>query len=142
MAPPGGTADDIAGWKNAVAGGFSGMAYWTAFYPADTVKSQQQTNPKLNNQGFATILKHIYKTEGFRGLYKVRRRGANVPVSSDAPPPIVRAPAHLPALTCHRRQGWGITVARAMPSNAVIFFTYEKVSKYMRKPSSDDDKPV
>jgi hypothetical protein len=71
MAPPGGTADDIPGWKNAVAGGFSGMAYWTAFYPADTVKSQQQTNPKLNGQNFATTLQHIYRTEGFRALYKV-----------------------------------------------------------------------
>lgn len=40
-------------------------------------------------------------------------------------------------------KGWGITVARAMPSNAVIFFTYEKVSKLIRKAGgSDDNKPV
>lgn len=73
MVPAGGTRDDIAGWKLAAAGGLSGMAYWTAFYPADTVKSQWQTNPALQNKGFLEIFRHIARTEGVRGLYKVRQ---------------------------------------------------------------------
>ena len=39
--------------------------YWTAFYPADTVKSVIQTN-----ETFFTVFKNIYKNEGFKGLYR------------------------------------------------------------------------
>jgi len=98
MVPVGGTRDDVPGWKSAIAGGFSGMAYWTAFYPAYTVKSQMQTDPKAANKSFVEVFRHITRTQGFRGLYK----------------------------------GWGITVSRAMPSNAVLFLTYELVAKRLR----------
>eukprot|EP00050_Salpingoeca_kvevrii_P017970 m.69646 g.69646 ORF g.69646 m.69646 type:complete len:69 (-) comp7832_c0_seq1:268-474(-) len=49
----------------------SGMAYWSAFYPADTVKSRVQTDPALKNASFGSVFKTIYQEAGFRGLYKV-----------------------------------------------------------------------
>eukprot|EP00501_MAST-03F_sp_TOSAG23-6_P001998 GSMAST32.ASY1.ANO1.2083.1 assembled CDS len=76
------------------AGASAGVAYWTAFFPADVVKSRIQTGHLKNsnpNPTFYSVLRHIYLTEGFRGLYK----------------------------------GWGITVLRAAPSNAAVFFAYE-----------------
>ena len=44
--------------------------YWTAFYPADTVKSVIQTNPEFTNETFFTVFNNIYKNEGFKGLYR------------------------------------------------------------------------
>jgi len=51
-------------------GALAGVSYWTAFYPADTVKSYMQTNPQLLRKGFLTTLKDIYRQEGIRGLYR------------------------------------------------------------------------
>jgi solute carrier family 25 (mitochondrial carnitine/acylcarnitine transporter), member 20/29 len=55
-----------------LAGGLSGMAYWTAFFPADTVKSCMQTEPALAQKGFFATFGHIYRTHGLRALYSVR----------------------------------------------------------------------
>ena len=47
-----------------------GMAYWLAFYPADTVKSamQVQTSGPHAKQGFWGIFHDIYRTGGvYRG---------------------------------------------------------------------------
>ena len=48
----------------------AGVAYWTAFYPADTVKSHIQTNPKHADQSFVQTFNYVYRTEGLRGLYR------------------------------------------------------------------------
>eukprot|EP00730_Choanoeca_flexa_P018774 TRINITY_DN9148_c1_g2_i1.p1 TRINITY_DN9148_c1_g2~~TRINITY_DN9148_c1_g2_i1.p1 ORF type:complete len:268 (+),score=38.45 TRINITY_DN9148_c1_g2_i1:202-1005(+) len=96
--PEGKTKDDVAPWKFALAGGLSGMAYWTAGFPADTVKSQMQTNPKLQGVGFLTVLRNIVAKQGVAGLYR----------------------------------GWLVTVSRALPSNAVLFMTYETVERLLR----------
>jgi solute carrier family 25 carnitine/acylcarnitine transporter 20/29 len=75
MAPTDGTAAaDIAGWQTALAGGVAGMAFWTANFPADTVKSRQQTDSSVRHLGFSQIYRQIYQRGGFRALYKVRRR--------------------------------------------------------------------
>eukprot|EP01006_Ploeotia_vitrea_P014384 TRINITY_DN38813_c0_g1_i1.p1 TRINITY_DN38813_c0_g1~~TRINITY_DN38813_c0_g1_i1.p1 ORF type:complete len:292 (-),score=37.75 TRINITY_DN38813_c0_g1_i1:109-984(-) len=87
---PRGTKEDLPAWKLMLAGGVSGMAYWTAFFPADVVKSQQQI--VAEKEAFSTTFKRIYRNGGVRALYA----------------------------------GWGITMVRALPSNAVIFCTYEK----------------
>ena len=42
-------------YHHLIAGGFSGAAYWSAFYPADTVKSKIQTDPKLKNAKFLDV---------------------------------------------------------------------------------------
>ena len=92
--PEGGSKKDLPGHVYLGAGALSGIAYWTAFYPADTVKSQIQTNPEFANTGFFTTLRNIFQREGFVGLYN----------------------------------GWGITVLRAAPAHALIFYCYEKVN--------------
>ena len=53
-----------------VRGALGGMAYWLAFYPADTVKSamQVQTSGPHAKQGFWGIFHDIYRTGGvYRG---------------------------------------------------------------------------
>ena len=42
-------------------GGLSGAAYWSAFYPADTVKSKIQTDPLLAKAQFADVFKVFFK---------------------------------------------------------------------------------
>lgn len=99
MIPEGGSRSDLKGWQNMVAGAFSGVAYWSAFYPADTVKSRMQSAPAdMPKQNFLWWFRHLYKTNGLRGMYR----------------------------------GWGITVSRAAPSNAVLFFVFELMAKYLQ----------
>eukprot|EP00301_Raphidiophrys_heterophryoidea_P024967 c8260_g1_i1.p1 GENE.c8260_g1_i1~~c8260_g1_i1.p1 ORF type:complete len:300 (-),score=90.16 c8260_g1_i1:516-1415(-) len=98
LKPAGGSKEDMTPLGHMAAGACAGMSYWTAFFPADVVKSRMQTDPHWNGQSFARVFSHVFRTEGLRGLYA----------------------------------GWGITVARAAPSHAVIFATYELVSKLLR----------
>eukprot|EP00043_Microstomoeca_roanoka_P005414 m.55579 g.55579 ORF g.55579 m.55579 type:complete len:305 (+) comp12955_c1_seq1:133-1047(+) len=70
MVPEGGTRNDLAWYHNALAGGFSGMAYWTAFYPADTVKTLQQSSPAYAQQSFIEVFKSVYRQQGIPGLYR------------------------------------------------------------------------
>ena len=44
--------------------------YWTAFYPADTVKSYIQTDPRFTSSSVYQVGKDIYKEHGFSGLYR------------------------------------------------------------------------
>jgi len=47
------------------------MAYWTAFFPADVVKSRLQTDAALSGKSFGDVFLHLLRTEGFKALYKV-----------------------------------------------------------------------
>ena len=80
-----------------LSGGCAGIMYWSAFYPADVVKSRLQTAAANAAEGapssFPTMFKHIFRTEGIRGLYR----------------------------------GLGLTAARAFPSHAFLFYAYEVV---------------
>jgi hypothetical protein len=67
--PAGGTRAELPPAVSAVAGAASGVAYWTAFYPADTIKSQIQTDPALARQGIAATGRRIWERGGLRGLY-------------------------------------------------------------------------
>eukprot|EP00045_Choanoeca_perplexa_P016574 m.224715 g.224715 ORF g.224715 m.224715 type:complete len:304 (-) comp17298_c0_seq1:1640-2551(-) len=98
MTPEGGHRDDVPGAKIALAGGVSGMAYWTAGFPADTVKSKMQTDINLRGSSFLQVFRSIVAKEGVLGLYR----------------------------------GWAVTVCRALPSNAILFFTYNAVEKLFR----------
>lgn len=102
------------------------MAYWTAFFPADVIKSRLQTDAKLAGKSFSEVFLHLFRTEGFRALYKVRGVSR---CHVQKPRRLRSSPARLGH---HGMQGWGITVARAMPSNAVLFVTYEFVAKQFR----------
>jgi hypothetical protein len=87
--------DQVGGIGFMTAGSIGGMAYWTLIYPADLVKSRQQT--QTSPQPAFEILKEVYKSNGVRGIFS----------------------------------GLGITLIRAIPANAVIFYAYETVSKLL-----------
>ena len=56
-------------WATAVAGGLAGVMYWTAFFPADVVKTRMQLDPQFARKGLFRALRHVYRKEGFRALY-------------------------------------------------------------------------
>jgi solute carrier family 25 carnitine/acylcarnitine transporter 20/29 len=87
-----------AGWKVMLAGSLAGVGYWSAFFPADVVKTRMQTSERYAKLGFIGSLNAIGRESGVRGLYR----------------------------------GWGITILRAIPANAIIFFAYEKTSEILR----------
>ena len=64
MIPEGGTKKDVGTSTHLLGGAMAGMSYWTAFYPADTVKSALQTNPDFAKKSFIQTFLGIYKNEG------------------------------------------------------------------------------
>jgi hypothetical protein len=70
MIPQGGTKADLGPSAHLLGGALSGIGYWTAFYPADTVKSLIQTNPDHVGKGFIETMLNVIKREGIRGLYR------------------------------------------------------------------------
>jgi hypothetical protein len=108
LTPAGKTKKDLNPLNYMFAGACSGATYWTAFFPADTVKSRVQTNVALQSQPFSKIFIDIFRAEGMKGLYR----------------------------------GWSVTVMRAIPSNAFIFYTYEMCMSMIaeqRGKGSDND---
>ncbi|TPX34661.1 hypothetical protein SmJEL517_g02721 [Synchytrium microbalum] len=92
------------------AGALAGMSYNAALFPADVIKSRQQTaeelglsssSTKIGRDGkpkrpsFFQVGRDLYRGEGIRGFYR----------------------------------GCTITVARSAPTSAVIFLTYEMLSR-------------
>ncbi|KAJ3218994.1 hypothetical protein HK099_004843, partial [Clydaea vesicula] len=65
------------------AGALAGMSYQAAFFPADVVKSRQQTQEVLTglNRNFWDITKDLYKEQGIRGFF----RGFNLTILRSAP---------------------------------------------------------
>jgi solute carrier family 25 (mitochondrial carnitine/acylcarnitine transporter), member 20/29 len=54
-----------------VAGAAAGVAYWTAFYPADTVRSEVQTRVHAGaSPSFLHVFREVYQGSGVRGLYR------------------------------------------------------------------------
>ena len=70
MTPEGHTKADLPGWKVALAGAIGGVTYWTAFFPADVVKTRMQTDAHYKKLGLVKGLGVLWKEEGIRGLYK------------------------------------------------------------------------
>eukprot|EP00051_Salpingoeca_urceolata_P028454 m.486952 g.486952 ORF g.486952 m.486952 type:complete len:303 (+) comp24695_c0_seq1:164-1072(+) len=103
MAPPDQKGRDLPAYKTVMAGAASGFMYWSAFYPADTVKSRVQTDPSLEGRSFVSIFKLLYREGGVRALYK----------------------------------GWLVTVTRAVPSNGVLFLTYELMRELLGETNTD-----
>ena len=104
MTPADQPRDQVSSLTVIVAGGLGGMAYWSAFYPADTVKTAIQTASSAEMKGgkppsFASMFARIYRTKGIAGLYN----------------------------------GLGPTLLRAMPANAGVFFTYEMCTRLSNK---------
>ena len=68
--PEGGTKRDLGISTHLLGGASAGVAYWTAFYPADTVGSQIRANPLYANRGFVSVFTDIVRAEGMVGLYR------------------------------------------------------------------------
>eukprot|EP00760_Papus_ankaliazontas_P008551 PhM_4_TR13883/c0_g1_i1/m.56449 len=86
-------------YKSAMAGGAAGFWYWTAFFPADVVKTRIQIDPRYAQHTLVQGLRDVYKEGGVRALYS----------------------------------GWALTAGRAVPSNAVLFASYEACYSAMEK---------
>jgi hypothetical protein len=71
LTPAGTTRQELHPLSIVFAGGLGGMAYWVAFYPADTVKSRIQTAAEYvgKDPSFLSVFRQIYATEGVAGLY-------------------------------------------------------------------------
>ena len=61
---------DMPLYWTALSGAAAGVAYWAVPFPADTVKSRIQTNPRFASMSFAQAFKTVLKEEGVRGLYQ------------------------------------------------------------------------
>ncbi|KAJ6547052.1 mitochondrial carrier domain-containing protein [Mycena capillaripes] len=100
------SAKELRPWESAVSGAFAGAAFNLAFFPADTVKSAMQTEEELRPvtaiQGKAPPKPSFVAT--FRAMYRAQGiKGLYA--------------------------GCGITVARSVPSSAIIFLIYDGLSK-------------
>jgi hypothetical protein len=70
MIPEGGTKADLGLSEHLLGGALAGVGYWTAFYPADTVKSLIQVHPDHSGKGFVDMFRYVFEKEGVRGLYR------------------------------------------------------------------------
>lgn len=68
--PPGKSKDACPWYAFPIAGGIGGLMYWTAFFPADVVKTLMQTDKEYATLGFVAGLKQLYKEGGVRALYR------------------------------------------------------------------------
>ena len=102
-APQSAKKPQLHGWESALAGASAGVAYNVALFPADTVKSAMQTEAELRPRGPGQPEASFVST--FRAMYKAGGwRGLYA--------------------------GCGVTVARAIPSSALIFLIYDKLNHY------------
>lgn len=93
---------DILPWESAIAGACAGGAYNLSLFPADTVKSIMQTEEELRPRGKGVPAPTFFGTA--REMYKAQGiRGFYA--------------------------GCGITVARSIPSSAIIFLIYDGLSR-------------
>jgi mitochondrial ornithine carrier protein len=99
-------------WESALSGACAGAAYNLAFFPADTVKSTMQTEAELRPASMSTgsASSAVGKGQGQRSFLSVARE-------------LYRA-GGLRGLYA----GCGITVARSVPSSALIFLIYDGLS--------------
>jgi ornithine carrier protein len=86
-------------WESALSGACAGAAYNLAFFPADTIKSTIQTEAELRPESAGALGQRSFGTVA-KELYRARGlRGLYA--------------------------GCGITVARSVPSSALIFLIYD-----------------
>jgi mitochondrial ornithine carrier protein len=97
-------------WESALSGACAGAAYNLAFFPADTVKSTMQTEAELRPASAGSAGSQTRNGHGQRSFVSVARE-------------LYRA-GGLRGLYA----GCGITVARSVPSSALIFLIYDGLS--------------
>ena len=100
-------------WESAFSGACAGAAFNLALFPADTVKSTMQTEEELRPKSTATVRgfdsSSIPRKATFGGTFMALYRAQGI--------------RGLYA-------GCGITVARSIPSSAIIFLIYDGLKKY------------
>jgi len=96
------TKKDLLLWESALSGATAGVLYNLAMFPADTVKSTMQTEEELRPKA-----KGVPKSTFF-GLFRE-----------------LYAKQGLKGLYA----GGGITIARSVPSSALIFLIYDGLSQ-------------
>lgn len=55
---------------SALSGSFAGVGYWGVPYPADSIKSRIQTDPRMAGKGFFEIGRLMVAEEGIASLYR------------------------------------------------------------------------
>ncbi|GET87372.1 mitochondrial ornithine carrier protein-like protein [Leishmania tarentolae] len=70
MTPEGMPTKSLPLWKLMVAGGCSGVAFWTALYPLDVVKTRIQVDPPYEKLRLWEAIMRVYQSEGLRSLYR------------------------------------------------------------------------
>lgn len=68
--PVGGTRDDVPSAGLLLAGAFAGMAYWTANFPFDTVKSLIQVQHRHERSSIMQVVAKLFREKGIRGFYQ------------------------------------------------------------------------
>lgn len=56
--------------KSMLAGGCSGIAFWTTVYPVDVVKTRIQVDASYQKMGFLAALSRVYQVGGMKALYR------------------------------------------------------------------------
>ena len=91
-------------WESAFSGACAGAAFNLALFPADTVKSTMQTEEELRPSKFRGATPKSTFVETAKALYRAQGvRGLYA--------------------------GCGITIARSIPSSAIIFLIYDGLSR-------------
>ncbi|KAL6049158.1 Solute carrier family 25 member 45 [Balamuthia mandrillaris] len=85
------TLDQLAPWKQLIAGGAGGMAAWLVSYPQDVIKSRMQMDVEQKYRNMWHCMRESYNAGGMRVFLR----------------------------------GMEVTLLRAFPVNAVIFFVYQ-----------------
>ena len=103
------TKRDLTALESAGAGAFAGIAYNAVLFPADTVKSAMQTEEEMKSaSGSATKVGSGSAKRTFFGIGKE-----------------MYAKGGIKGLYA----GCGITIARSIPSSALIFLIYDSLAK-------------
>ncbi|KAJ6488581.1 mitochondrial carrier domain-containing protein [Mycena vitilis] len=100
------SAKELRPWESAFSGACAGASFNLAFFPADTVKSAMQTEEELRPA--ATAMGRAPPKPSFVGTFKAMYRAQGIK---------------------GLYAGCGITVARSVPSSAIIFLIYDGLSK-------------
>ncbi|KAJ7702299.1 mitochondrial carrier [Mycena rosella] len=100
------SAKELRPWESAVSGACAGAAFNLALFPADTVKSAMQTEQELRPT--AAVGAKAPPKSSFFATFKAMYRAQGIK---------------------GLYAGCGITVARSIPSSAIIFLIYDELSK-------------
>jgi len=65
-----GEAKEISVLQSGLAGGIVGAIEISITYPTEYVKTVMQLNERFRAMGIVGVMRHVYGTQGFFGLYK------------------------------------------------------------------------